>query len=137
MLTTLYTTSKGSNRAYCLRRLALCDPDPKDDRIPIGPGDVISMLRRRGFAAFPPWRLDRLLAEAQLLKDSFHQARRRVTHRAHSDIAGEHQQLFNSLISCVHAGSVCQARHRVHSYFPTLIFINSLHCGQARSFCHA
>jgi hypothetical protein len=108
-------------------------PDPGDDRTPVGPPDTISMRR----PILPARRWHWLFAKAQLLKHRFNYLGVRLAHRTHGNVSRLSQQLFDSFVSWIHASSVCQPLHSVHSYFPTHSFIDGAHCAGAWSSRHA
>lgn len=62
---------------------------------------------------------------------------RRTAQRLLSNVARQRQQLRHRFHIRVHAGSLPGLCLGVHSYFPSLIFIDGAHCAGARSIRHA
>lgn len=97
------------------------DPDPKDDRIPIGPQDCVSMHRHRAGIAQAPLPINRqplLNAINVFLAGVFKAAIRQVG----GLVAQGH--VFISLL--VHGGIVSRFIGGVYSYFPSIEFVHGV-----------
>lgn len=89
--------------------------DPDDDRIPIGPGDTVSMQRACAVIAVI---VGREFSIKTQLPEHLGQSRvRRAAQRVLSDVTCLHEQRFNFF--CIHAASVDLDTKRVYTHFPT------------------
>lgn len=137
IVTTLSVTGKLRNRADRGRQTAADHPNsgdtPRDERIPIGPGDVISMQPAHIIVSC---RDPALVLIAELAKHLSHHDTRRLAQGAVRHVSRIGEQLLDSFLARLHAASISFPFCRVHSYFPTIL-IDCRHCGPARSIRHA